>query len=153
MFRSAFIHSVACLACLAVSFSTLARTFSQPNTQEIQWIDDFPTAIRYATSNNLPLMLHFYGDNCPPCRLLEKKAFRDPQLIGKINGHSSRFVSTVKSKKSCAIAIKLLVGRPTFTFFPTAKRFTERSALKIRAFTARWLTELRSDIATGKPEK
>lgn len=86
MFRSAFIHSVACLACLAVSFSTLARTFSQPNTQEIQWIDDFPTAIRYATSNNLPLMLHFYGDNCPPCRLLEKKAFRDPQLIGKING-------------------------------------------------------------------
>lgn len=86
MFRTVFHQSIACLACLAVAWTTLAPAYSQPNTQEIQWIDDFPTAIRYATSNNLPLMLHFYGDNCPPCRLLEKKAFRDPQLIGKING-------------------------------------------------------------------
>lgn len=86
MFRFVFVHFFACIACLTVVFATSLPAFSQPNTEEIQWIDDFPTAIRYATSNNLPMMLHFYGDNCPPCRLLEKKAFRDPHLIGKING-------------------------------------------------------------------
>ncbi|XZE45849.1 DUF255 domain-containing protein [Pirellulaceae bacterium SH467] len=86
MFSSFVIRSVACLASLSVAFTTLAPSLAQPNSQQIQWIDDFQTAIRYATSNNLPLLLHFYGDNCPPCRLLEKKAFRDPELIGKING-------------------------------------------------------------------
>lgn len=86
MFPSFVIRSMASVASLAVAFTTLALSQAQPNSQQIQWIEDFPTAIRYATSNNLPLMLHFYGDNCPPCRLLEKKAFRDPELIGKING-------------------------------------------------------------------
>ncbi len=58
---------------------------AQPNTREIQWFEDLESAIRYATTNNLPLMLHFYGDNCPPCKLLEQKAYQTPELIGKIN--------------------------------------------------------------------
>ena len=73
--------------CFAVvtllGFST---SFAQSNESSIRWIDDFDTAVRYASSNQLPLMLHFYGDNCPPCKLLEKRAFLDPVLIDKING-------------------------------------------------------------------
>jgi thiol-disulfide isomerase/thioredoxin/YHS domain-containing protein len=55
-------------------------------TTQIRWVNDFESAVRYASSNNLPLMLHFYGDSCPPCRMLEKRAFQDAGLVGKING-------------------------------------------------------------------
>lgn len=77
---------------LAVFFAFLvlslpSHLMGQQTDSQIRWIDDFNTAVRYSTSNNLPLMLHFYGDNCPPCRLLERKAFQDPALVSKINGN------------------------------------------------------------------
>jgi len=73
--------------CFAVlTFLGLPTSSAQSNEPSIRWIDDFDTAVRYASSNQLPLMLHFYGDNCPPCKLLEKRAFLDPVLVDKING-------------------------------------------------------------------
>jgi YHS domain-containing protein/thiol-disulfide isomerase/thioredoxin len=69
-----------------VTFLGFSTVSAQSNESSIRWIDDFDTAVRYASSNQLPLMLHFYGDNCPPCKLLEKRAFLDPVLIDKING-------------------------------------------------------------------
>lgn len=60
-----------------------AQFFGAKN--EIRWYEDLAPAVQHATTNNLPLMLHFYGDNCPPCRVLERKAYKDPELIGKLN--------------------------------------------------------------------
>lgn len=74
------------LCFVVVTLLGYTASFAQSNESSIRWIDDFDTAVRYATSNQLPLMLHFYGDNCPPCKLLEKRAFLDPVLIDKING-------------------------------------------------------------------
>jgi thiol-disulfide isomerase/thioredoxin/YHS domain-containing protein len=51
----------------------------------IRWFDSFEAGVQHATTNQLPLMLHFYGDSCPPCKMLEKRAYKDPQLVDKIN--------------------------------------------------------------------
>ncbi len=55
--------------------------------QEIQWTEDLDAAIAQARDTNTPLMLHFYGDHCPPCRMLDAKAFRDRGLIDTLNSN------------------------------------------------------------------
>jgi thiol-disulfide isomerase/thioredoxin/YHS domain-containing protein len=51
----------------------------------IRWFDDFNAGVQYANSQQFPIMLHFYGESCPPCKMLEKRAYKNPELVGKIN--------------------------------------------------------------------
>lgn len=57
---------------------------SSPNP-EIAWLEDVDQAMQMAKTHNKPLLLHFYGNHCPPCRMLEAKAFRDRNLVASIN--------------------------------------------------------------------
>jgi protein disulfide-isomerase len=54
---------------------------------QIAWSDDLSATMQLAQSTGKPVLVHFYGDNCPPCRMLEKKAFKDPLLIQAIGEH------------------------------------------------------------------
>jgi thiol-disulfide isomerase/thioredoxin len=54
---------------------------------EIAWTEDYEAAIQRAASTNSVLLLHFYGDYCPPCKLLDKKTFRDTKLVSAINNN------------------------------------------------------------------
>ena len=56
----------------------------------IQWESDFETAKARAAAENKPLLLHFYGDYCPPCKLMERDVFPDAKVGEKIN---ARFVA------------------------------------------------------------
>ncbi|XZE17932.1 DUF255 domain-containing protein [Pirellulaceae bacterium SH449] len=51
----------------------------------IRWFDDFNAGVQYANSQQFPIMLHFYGESCPPCKMLEKRAYKNAELVGKIN--------------------------------------------------------------------
>lgn len=53
--------------------------------REIVWTEDYEGAVQRAAASNSILLLHFYGDYCPPCKLLDKKTFKDPALIAAIN--------------------------------------------------------------------
>ena len=53
--------------------------------REIAWTEDYEAAVQHAATTNSIVLLHFYGDYCPPCKLLDRKTFRDPTLISKIN--------------------------------------------------------------------
>ncbi|MEQ1824632.1 MAG: thioredoxin family protein [Pirellula sp.] len=74
----AFIQCFVCICCLLAGNSLSAAS-------EIGWSNDYETSVQRAATSNRVLMLHFYTDNCPPCRLLEKKTFHDPALIDAIN--------------------------------------------------------------------
>jgi thioredoxin-related protein/YHS domain-containing protein len=102
--------------CFAViTFMGFSTSSAQSNEASIRWIDDFDTAVRYASSNQLPLLLHFYGDNCPPCKLLEKRAFRDPVLIDKINGQM--VAARINGEKQKELRMRYQVTRwPTDVF-------------------------------------
>jgi YHS domain-containing protein/thioredoxin-related protein len=53
--------------------------------QKIIWETNFERAITQAKMLNRPLFLHFYGDNCPPCKLMEANVFTDGQVINQMN--------------------------------------------------------------------
>ncbi|MDR1963757.1 MAG: DUF255 domain-containing protein [Planctomycetaceae bacterium] len=63
---------------------------------EIVWESDFEQAVIRAKTLNRPLFLHFYGDNCPPCKLMESNVFTDGQVVGTMN----RFFVALKIKVS-----------------------------------------------------
>lgn len=57
------------------------------SSREIQWTESLEDAFQAAKISNKPILIHFYGDNCPPCRMLEKKAFKDQGLIEAMHVH------------------------------------------------------------------
>jgi YHS domain-containing protein/thiol-disulfide isomerase/thioredoxin len=69
-------------AVLFLCFTMEIQTVAQ---QEIVWETNFERATTLAKSLNRPLFLHFYGDNCPPCQLMENKVFKDGQVINQMN--------------------------------------------------------------------
>lgn len=52
---------------------------------EIRWAPDIPTARKAAAQFNVPLLIHFYGDNCLPCKTLETRVFAKPELVETLN--------------------------------------------------------------------
>jgi protein disulfide-isomerase len=122
--RTSFLASLP-LALLALSASSyltpshllpsaLARNFQE----EIQWEEDLDLAMRRAANSGKPVLIHFYGDNCPPCRMLEKKAFRDPQLIDALN--SQVIPVRINAERDLKTALRMRVNRwPTDVYlFP-----------------------------------
>ena len=44
----------------------------------VPWVDNLHTAQQMAASRNQLILIHFYSNNCPPCRRLEKNVFSRP---------------------------------------------------------------------------
>jgi YHS domain-containing protein/thioredoxin-like negative regulator of GroEL len=50
----------------------------------IQWLTDPAQAYGIAQREQRLVLLHFYSDSCPPCRMLEQQVFPDPQVAGAV---------------------------------------------------------------------
>ncbi len=48
--------------------------------QTIAWGDDVNRAIEAAAKSGQPVLVHFYSDNCVPCKMLDARAFKHPGL-------------------------------------------------------------------------
>jgi len=77
--------STTILALLA--FALIAPSLGFAIEREILWTEDYEAAVQRAATTNSIVLLHFYGDSCPPCKLLDKKTFHDPALVSKMNEH------------------------------------------------------------------
>ena len=44
------------------------------------WHTDFQTAQQESAASGLPLLVHFYGTNCPPCRTMEAEVFQSAEF-------------------------------------------------------------------------
>lgn len=75
--------SAVCLGIFA--FMALSTGSLRATEREIAWTEDYDGAVHRAAASNSILLLHFYGDYCPPCKLLDKKTFKDPALVSAIN--------------------------------------------------------------------
>ena len=73
------------LAGLALSGAYALHAFGGDPAPEIAWVENLDQAMQLAKVHNKPLMIHFYGDHCPPCRMLEAKAFRNRELVLALN--------------------------------------------------------------------
>jgi thiol-disulfide isomerase/thioredoxin len=52
---------------------------------EIRWAPDIATARQAAMEYKVPMLIHFYGDNCVPCQVLEKNVYSKPEVIETLN--------------------------------------------------------------------
>lgn len=69
---------------LGVSLALVASSLS---AADVQWLRDYPQAQRMAAESGRPLLIHFYSNNCPPCKLLDNRAFKTPELIDAMASH------------------------------------------------------------------
>lgn len=68
------------LLCLGITLSN-----AQLNAQElIRWHDDLHQARQVSQQYKVPILIHFYGDNCLPCKTLEKNVFTRPEVASTL---------------------------------------------------------------------
>lgn len=65
----------------------LALGASSLSAADVQWLRDYPQAQRMAAESGRPLLIHFFSNNCPPCKLLDNRAFKTPELIDAMASH------------------------------------------------------------------
>ncbi len=63
---------------LAICSSQSPRSASAEEL--INWYEDLPTARQISQQYKVPILVHFYGDQCMPCRTLEKNVFTRPEV-------------------------------------------------------------------------
>jgi len=63
----------------------LALACGSALAQEIRWAPDIATARRAAMEYKVPVMIHFYGDNCLPCKLLEQNVLTKAEIVDTLN--------------------------------------------------------------------
>jgi thiol-disulfide isomerase/thioredoxin/YHS domain-containing protein len=88
---------------------TLANFGFAKDSSEIAWSEDLVATMELAQRTGKPVLVHFYGDHCPPCRMLEKKAFKDPQLIQAIGEHV--LAVRINAERDTKIAARFRVNR------------------------------------------
>ncbi len=73
--------------CMVLALALAIQTLSSQNSyaQEIHWAPDVPTARRASMEYKVPVVLHFYGDNCLPCKVLEQNVLSRSEVIETLN--------------------------------------------------------------------
>ncbi|MGC9517496.1 MAG: thioredoxin family protein [Methanomicrobiales archaeon] len=54
-------------------------------TSDLNWNNDFNTALQKAKETNKPIIIDFYANWCGACQQLDEDTFSDPQVIEKLN--------------------------------------------------------------------
>jgi uncharacterized protein YyaL (SSP411 family) len=72
---------------LWISLFAITTTLSVMAQDSIPWITDLSQARRIAEQQQRLVLLHFWGDGCPPCQHLETSVFNQPELIRVIMTH------------------------------------------------------------------
>ncbi|MDR0870269.1 MAG: thioredoxin family protein [Planctomycetaceae bacterium] len=72
-------HLIGLIVCLLLTAGTVL------GTEAVQWQSDYAKALTAAKEIKRPLFVHFYGNNCPPCRAMDEEVFTNPILIQRLN--------------------------------------------------------------------
>ncbi len=64
---------------LGLTATCLSAAPSSPVQTEKAWYTNFAEAFAQADKLKRPLLVHFYGPSCPPCRAMEEQVLNQPQ--------------------------------------------------------------------------
>ncbi len=55
------------------------------SAQGIRWAPDLAAARQASLEYKVPLLIHFYGDNCLPCKIVDQNVFSRPEVVETLN--------------------------------------------------------------------
>ena len=73
-----------CLVWMAIAL-LCGSALAAESPSSIRWAPDLVSAREASAKFRVPLLIHFYGDGCIPCRTLEQRVFSKPDIIGTLN--------------------------------------------------------------------
>ena len=82
-FKNTFTASMAITAFLILSPAFGFPWDSAPKN-EIPWGDNLRQAQELSRQTGKPVLLHFFSDTCPPCKMMEKSTFPNPTIANTI---------------------------------------------------------------------
>lgn len=65
--------------------ATLTLAAAPPANDGIKWTAELDEALKLSQKYHVPVLLHFSSDHCPPCRLLEQRAFKSNDVIKAVH--------------------------------------------------------------------
>lgn len=78
--------NAALMALISLLFMSSAFGFPWDNApkNEITWSDNLRQAQELSRQTGKPVLVHFFSDTCPPCKMMEKITFPDPAIAKTI---------------------------------------------------------------------
>lgn len=65
--------------------ATLTVAATPTANDGIKWTAEVDEALKLSQKYHVPVLLHFSSDHCPPCRLLEQRAFKSSDVIKAVH--------------------------------------------------------------------
>ncbi len=82
-FNNTYTASLAIVAFLFMS-SAFGFPWDNASKNEITWSDNLRQAQELSRQTGKPVLLHFFSDTCPPCKMMEKITFPNPAITKTI---------------------------------------------------------------------
>ena len=112
------VQALASAVCLVVL--VFSGGCSEPAAEGgIAWIHSEEEGLALAKQENKPVIIDFYADWCPPCKMMDKNTFPDPRVVKELG----RFV-----------AVKADVTSPDSPGQPAAKKYNVTGGLPTYVF-------------------
>lgn len=78
--KSFALRTLALTLCVTFSLAVALRA-----DEGIKWTAELDEAIKLSQRYHVPVLVHFSSDHCPPCRLLEQRAFKSNDVIKAVH--------------------------------------------------------------------
>jgi YHS domain-containing protein len=75
----------AALACILIALLCGIALSAGGDASQIRWAPDLVAAREASAKFKVPMLVHFYGDACLPCKTLEQRVFSQPEVVGTLN--------------------------------------------------------------------
>ena len=113
---SKLVLMILCLAILVLGLIGCSETGSSVNTGSgtMNWLVDWNAALEKAKQMDKPILINFYTDACPACRLMDQTTFTDEGLIDFLNAN---FINVKNNAGKTTLYMNYGINAvPTFIF-------------------------------------
>ena len=135
---------------------------------QIRWETDLNRAKMQAVATGKPLLLHFFSETCPPCKMMDRKTFPDETIIGLVSEHFIAVKVNTTRNPQAAQAFEVVAVPSDLIFAPDMRlisrtqggkdpiqyaQYISQIANQYQATRDQYLQQRRQQIAANTPKQ